>query len=659
MPAIESLINTIIDDFVDEDRRKFTYLSIDIQHYILHAKGTPLYYTGSFAEGLDNFDDVDRMLENLQFQVFDRDSKCSQLKWVFPPNFMENHISNFMENYYIPDLPKRLKMDFLNRSAGVLTIETENCHPGFARLLLEKEPLPIFGGLSDIFVTYNGKKYVSSTKYLKCWGSIREYVPYSRHGPSLRRIGAPKDDFVLCFRCGDNLKCTEGFRRLIPDLPKEDIVFHLVPTSHQDSKNAEIEFRWSFSVIETNIIRSFKAKEFQLYFLCKEILKTYFVGKRGNQKGLCSYFVKTMIFFMRDNYRTEFETQSLIPLLSLFLRELKLSLLNKNLPNYFVREYNMYNELTEDVFRDSIDTVERIEGDIFSKILNCKRFQRYEGLQMLSSIYSLVANLEDQKQEDLIVENLLKEKMWRSHEKNKFGFFSSFKEQTIKDLEDAIRHEITFTHFQYIVSLESKKDLSYSEFFIHIFNNLHELFKAKGYKSATIDCFRYYFARYLAIYLMNTAPKRLYAKTNKYHNLINVLTEKSIVIPSRKPIDISSGILTKALYQYLCKNNEEALRLLHVYSKIPSSGRFTFFLTYANPDYSRSILSNDDILNKYFTSVAQDPMLYCSSKVLYLYLMLRVTQCTKFLDDIIKHEQDEHCGHEQEFITLLKLELVK
>lgn len=80
MSAIERLINTILDDFVDEDRRKFTYLSIDIQHYILHRSGSPIYYTGSFAEGLDNFDDVDRMRESLQFQVFDRDSKCYQSK---------------------------------------------------------------------------------------------------------------------------------------------------------------------------------------------------------------------------------------------------------------------------------------------------------------------------------------------------------------------------------------------------------------------------------------------------------------------------------------------------------------------------------------------------------------------------------------------------
>ena len=642
MSTIERLINTILDDFVDEDRRKFTYLSIDIQHYILHKSGTPIYYTGSFAEGLDNFDDVDRMRESLQFQVFDRDSNCYQPKSIIPI---------FVESVSTSGLSKRQKTKMFHKvTLGVLTIETENCHPGFARLLLKRKALPSLPFLNDIFVAYNGKQYVSSTKNLESWTSLGETTPSSRHGPSLRKVGAPKDDFVLCFRCGDNLKCTKVFRRLIPDLPKEDLVFHLVPTSHSDSKNAEIEFRWSFSVVETNIIRSFKKKEFQLYFLCKEILKTYFVCKTGNQKGLCSYFVKTVIFFMRDKYRIEFETESLIPLLRLFLRELKLSLLSKNLPNYFVRECNMYNELTEDLFRDSISIVEEIEGDIYSKILNCKIFQRYEGLRMLSSIYSLVSSLKDPKKEDLIVENILKEKMWRSVEG---------KEQTIKDIEDALRHQINFNQFQYMVSLVNRDNFSFSKLFIYVFDNLHELFEAKGYRSGTIDCFEYYFARYLAIFLMNTAPKNCCAETNKYHERINILINKSYVIPSLKPMDISSGILTEALYQYLCKNSEKALRLLLVYSWIPSSGRFAFFLTYANPNYSRSILSNDEILNKYFTTVAQDPMFYCSSKVLHLYLMLRVTQDTKFLDDIIKHEQNELCGHEQEFITFLKLELGK
>ena len=71
----------------------------------------------------------------------------------------------------------------------------------------------------------------------------------------------------------------------------------------------------------------------------------------------------------------------------------------------------MYNQLSEDVLRGSIDILEEIEGSIFSKILICKIFQRYEGVQMMSSIYDLATNLGDSKQEEVIVENLLKEKM--------------------------------------------------------------------------------------------------------------------------------------------------------------------------------------------------------------------------------------------------------
>ena len=90
------------------------------------------------------------MCKSQQFQVFDRDGARDQSKGIF---------SNFLENHCIPGLSKKQKTEILNRSSWrVLTIETENCHPGFARLLLKREPSLNFAFLNDIFVIYNGKK---------------------------------------------------------------------------------------------------------------------------------------------------------------------------------------------------------------------------------------------------------------------------------------------------------------------------------------------------------------------------------------------------------------------------------------------------------------------------------------------------------------------
>lgn len=74
--AKENIVHMLLDSFINQDRRDFGYLSIDIQHFIAHTLEYRNYYTGSFSEGLHNFDDHDYMLEEPFFIVYDSDSEC-------------------------------------------------------------------------------------------------------------------------------------------------------------------------------------------------------------------------------------------------------------------------------------------------------------------------------------------------------------------------------------------------------------------------------------------------------------------------------------------------------------------------------------------------------------------------------------------------------
>ena len=640
--AKENIVHMLLDSFINQDRRDFGYFSIDIQHFIAHTLGPRQYYTGSFAEGLHNFDDQDYMLEDPYFIVYDSDSECIKIHNTFHFDPTKNS-AEFSNDF---DLTKETLK-------GMLMIENDKCMPGFAHLVLVKDPLYFRSPPEDIYTVYEGVKYLDAYKFIKTrLGS--KITRWEKHGPAIRIPGGPKDDDVFCLRCADDLKCTEQFRCLVPNLSKEEIVFHFVATSHPKSQNPHIEFRWSFSIIESNLIRKFGMKEFQLYFLCKEVVKTKFVKKRGDKKGLCSYFVKTIIFFMREKYAKEFQTQSVTCLFELFLCELESSLTQNFLPNYFVRENNMYCELSDELMKENIDVIHKIKKDIFLAILNCKIFLEHEGPRMLLSVYEAAKSNKNTCEEELL-EEIIKEKQFlqgaKKHELIDYIFQGQI---TINDVVNVESYNNIWIAFQDILSGCTSPTQSVTTFYLSVYVELEKLFEEKHYKVETIESFRFYYGRYLALHLLSIAPKDFCGPNKKYHSLIKKLIKGTSTIPTLLPYDISSGHLTEALYQYLCKNKMEAFLLLMKCLEF-NSMRISFFLTARSPDYDRSILSNDKFLHKYLKSISYFGDIYIGSDILCMYLLLRITKQKRFLEDIKCYEEKGiMIGNEPLFISQVK-----
>lgn len=641
--AKENIVHMLLDSFINQDRRDFGYLSIDIQHFIAHTLEHRNYYTGSFAEGLHNFDDHDYMLEEPFFIVYDSDSECIKTYKSFHFNPGKNSAEFNRDINFTMETLK-----------GMVMIENDKCMPGFSHLVLVKEPLYYPSPLEDIYTVCEGVKYLDAYKFIKTrLGS--QLTRLEKHGPAIRFSGGPKDDDVLCLRCADDLKCTEQFRRLVPNLSKEEIVFHFVATSHPKSQNPHIEFRWSFSIIESNLIRKFGLKEFQLYFLCKEVVKTKFVKKRGDKKGLCSYFVKTIIFFMREKYAKEFETQSVNSLFELFLCELESSLTQKLLPNYFVRESNMYCGLSDELIKENIDVIHKIKKDIFLTILNCKIFLEHEGPMMLLSVYKAAKSNKNKSEEEKLLQKIIKEKQFLQGARKHLVIDYIFRGQlTINDVVNVESYNNIWISFQDMLSECTSPTQSVTTFYLSVYAGLEKLFEEKHYKVETIESFRFYYGRYLALYLMSIAPKDFLGPNEKYHSLIKKLIKETNTIPTLLPYDISSGHLTNALYQYLCKNKMQALLLLMKCLEF-NSMRISFFLTARSPDYDRSILSNDKFLHKYLKTISDFGDIYIGSDILRMYLLLRITKQKRFLEEIKCYEEKKiMIGNEPLFISQVK-----
>ena len=114
-----------------------------------------------------------------------------------------------------------------------------------------------------------------------------------RHGPALERQALSeihmKTDDVFCLKAiswpyntWDHL---EKFRYL-------KIPVFVVPVSHPRSASPELEWRWSFSLVEREILQSLTEEENASYGIFKALKSELFKEPEGVSKLLCSYFIK-------------------------------------------------------------------------------------------------------------------------------------------------------------------------------------------------------------------------------------------------------------------------------------------------------------------------------------------------------------------------------
>ena len=316
-------LSDYIDSFftdcpVQKDMRECTQKVHEILEEIQVELDLPytMIYTGSSTDGLQTKSDIDVMY-------------C-------------------FKHFIVVEKPSQIPSDFKN---GVLLLDTAKCFPCYTRLKLHRpHPDP---DLMELFIYVDGEYYLGNENYVKFTKPIFEqYIPDEVHGPAVMvagdaESGRPDIDYVTCIGCPFWPSQARNF--LDPDYPilgglDPDMFssFHVVPMAHKKSARPDIEFRMSFSVAEKKLAHSWTTKQMKCFAVCKDIVKEYICL---GQEPLCSYHIKTLMFWMIDwCYLDEdfWDQRDIYSLVIEFVHNVLFDSINKKfLRHYFVPTNNL------------------------------------------------------------------------------------------------------------------------------------------------------------------------------------------------------------------------------------------------------------------------------------------------------------------------------
>ena len=239
----------------------------------------------------------------------------------------------------------------MNRSARrtTLLIEDEMEFPGFTTLKLIAEG-DAFNSPEYFVETTNGM-YFSNISFIR--KLIESTVNYkqSAHGPCLSDTHAAMD-IAFCFHLHSWPRQAEQwiYRHRLgqwpPDILIDNIVNYgciLVPIGPKEIENSELLWRISFSMAEKQLSHSMNYTQILCYALLKLSLKN-FIDRNDKVKGLlCSYFMKTAVFWLSEEISTNtFQLQNLFHCYFLCLDKLIAWVKCCYCPNYFIPEHNMF-----------------------------------------------------------------------------------------------------------------------------------------------------------------------------------------------------------------------------------------------------------------------------------------------------------------------------
>ena len=247
------------------------------------------------------------------------------------------------------------------RSLGI--IETGETHVGYVRLRLVHP--------EEVDIRYRFRKPGTSDFYYS-GASLKDDICDNAtdrvHGPALRRTTRQimrniteslQVDFVISITCQGWPKVADHWktRQRPSGWPSEDLIqrviadgCHVVPTSHPKSSNPDVEWRYSFSVAERTLAQSLSDSQRQCYIL----LKTIVMRELSSPNVLCSYHLKTLLFWQCEKIGAlawSTYTGLATALLSL-LDELLLCVASQCLPSYFIPECNLLDHVHPDFFKD-------------------------------------------------------------------------------------------------------------------------------------------------------------------------------------------------------------------------------------------------------------------------------------------------------------------
>lgn len=294
-----------------EDHVKQTRLMNTVKDNLSHGNTSAKITSGSFGEGIQmRGSDLDIMIICNDIEVL----ACEDTHIVFNP----------YKTYF-----------------ALHPVETQ---PGYSRLRVVR------GNIHDIrdFCEQRGRDfYFSSTAFKQAFCT---YTLPIIHGPCVSDKGGFLDFAVSVHAQSWTESALKWLTRSNNGWPgnnvKQTIVQHgvlFVPVGLKGSKNQDIEWRISFSVSEKFLIYTFSHTQLLCYALMKILLKDVIAIDLEYSELLCSYFMKTIVFWISEEVSsTIWQQENLIPLFMKCFKRLIYCVEHSICPHFFITENNLF-----------------------------------------------------------------------------------------------------------------------------------------------------------------------------------------------------------------------------------------------------------------------------------------------------------------------------
>ena len=356
---------------------------------LLSLRTNNVYYTGSKAEGLE--------------------LPGSDMDYMFD-------INNMHRVRVIQSLNENIDVGL----DSIFLMCTENTPPGF--VLLKHVHQTIFQTfLYQSSRNINGQWYLSSDVFIQkselhtrqdqMYLGINSFI--QRQGPSLEYWTHFSDrsesgsDLVLSVHCAfwPNEALEWAQRTRYYEWPSSqkissiiDFGFHLVPVGSSQSETNFLEWRISFSVAERTLVWSFNHIQMQCYAVMKIVLKEFIKVRCSPQNQvLCSYFIKTFIFWKYETTELNFwRADNLRECIKRLLVEFSQCLRQGVLRHYFIPRFNLFSvKLTRAAQTELLQLFDIINQSDISVLKECQTLREIwsEFLQVRQGRINVLPNL--------------------------------------------------------------------------------------------------------------------------------------------------------------------------------------------------------------------------------------------------------------------------
>ena len=212
--------------------------------------------------------------------------------------------------------------------------------------------------VDSICIVINGDKYILSSLFRTCYLAFTKYTDnfgssYREHGPcTALSMNGLEIDKVYCFR-SKHWPCVALpwiHRCQLKHWPPENVIYsikkegcHVVPISSSPlDPERNSEWRISFAVAERKLVYSMNHCQFLCYGMLKIFLKEV-INADDKDPCLCSYFIKTLMFWAIQNDRLiEWTPCNLLWCFWTCFKLLISWVYRGECPNFFIPQNNMF-----------------------------------------------------------------------------------------------------------------------------------------------------------------------------------------------------------------------------------------------------------------------------------------------------------------------------